>query len=493
MRHRLGPLIVGIALALVSCGQILGADKFGPLRVDAAAGGGGSASASSSGGSAPSCGDGVKNLDEVCDGSDLGELSCASEVAPGWVGALGCLKTCTPDDTECQTPPTAYRDLTAPNWSAFDLTAVHTNAKGFAAAAFDGRYVYLVPYWTGVYHGLVTRYDTGSAFTMASSWSTFDVATVTPSGKGFFSAAFDGRYLYLAPFQTGDMTFHGTVARYDTKATFTSPLSWSIFDTVLVNPDARGFIGSAFDGRYLYLVPYNNGVTHGHVTRFDTKASFATASSWSVFDTTSVNTAAKGFAGTSFDGRFLYLVPLEGGVVARLDTTASFEAQSSWSVFDLQVNKGLKGFAGGAFDGRYLYLAPTGGSGVVARFDTHAPFESQSSWTTFNVATVHIGAKGFHGASFDGRYLYLVPFNNGAFDGVVARYDTTLPFAMGSSWSVFDVASLNFNARGFIGGAFDGRYLYLTPYYNGTPASVVMRFDAKTPAWLPRGWHASYY
>ena len=46
---------------------------------------------------------------------------------------------------------------------------------------FDGRYVYLVPYYNGTtYHGVVTPFDTQApnGFADAGSWSTFDVATV---------------------------------------------------------------------------------------------------------------------------------------------------------------------------------------------------------------------------------------------------------------------------------------------------------------------------
>ena len=41
----------------------------------------------------------------------------------------------------------SYNDLTDPSfWSTFDTTAVSAGAKGFVGAAYDGRYVYLVPY-----------------------------------------------------------------------------------------------------------------------------------------------------------------------------------------------------------------------------------------------------------------------------------------------------------------------------------------------------------
>ena len=89
--------------------------------------------------------------------------------------------------------------------------------------------------------------------------------------------------------------------------------------------------------------------------------------------------------------------------------------------------------------------------------------------------------KGFFGTVFDGRYVYLVPGNNGTPNGFVTRYDTTAAFGSTTSWQTFDVASTNSGAVGFAGGGFDGRYVYLVPG-DGT---VVARFDSRTPAALP--------
>ena len=47
----------------------------------------------------------------------------------------------------------------------------------------------------------------------------------------------------------------------------TNPAFWSTFDLTVVSPSAKGFVGAAFDGRYVYLVPANNGSRHGLVTR----------------------------------------------------------------------------------------------------------------------------------------------------------------------------------------------------------------------------------
>src|SRR5262249_41892644 len=142
------------------------------------------------------------------------------------------------------------------------------------------------------------------------------------------------------------------------------------------------------------------------------------------------------------------------------------------------------------FDGRFLYLVPgaDGVSGlysVVARYDTQAPFGAAASWSTFDTSTVNANARGFQGAAFDGRYLYLAP-NNAAgifvYDGLVARYDTQAAFTDAASWSTFDAPTVDANAKGFTGAVFDGRYVYLVPNIY----SVVARFDAKSPPSMPK-------
>jgi hypothetical protein len=329
--------------------------------------------------------------------------------------------------------------------------------------------------------------------TLTANWSTFDTTTISPNAAGFFGATFDGRYVYVYLVPDDTDFANGIVTRYDTQAAFAQATSWSIFDTSVVNPNANGFTGAAFDGRHVYLVPNKGSAgVDGLVTSYDTQASFTSADSWLVFDTTTVNANAKGFTGAVFDGRFLYLVPNFSGTNARYDTQASFTAAASWSTFDLgSVIPNARGFFGGAFDGRYVYLVPLekdgGYDGVVTRYDTQAPFANAASWSTFDTTSVNSNAKGFAGAAFDGRYVYLVPYTNAVSptgnavpDGLVARYDTQAPFTTTASWSTFDLAALN--AVGFTGAAFDGRYVYFVPDFAG----VVARFDARTPPSMPK-------
>jgi hypothetical protein len=168
-----------------------------------------------------------------------------------------------------------------------------------------------------VLHGVVSRFDTQGTFEDPGAWSAFDLQSISAGAVGFIGGAFDGRYIYFAP---GNETV-STVARYDTRAPFGAPPSWAFFDTSTVNPGARGFQGAGFDGRYVYFAPDRNmeGIADGLVVRVDTTLPFASKASWSTFDTSTLPNNPVGFSGMAFDGRYMYLI---SGVVARFDAKA---------------------------------------------------------------------------------------------------------------------------------------------------------------------------
>ncbi len=95
----------------------------------------------------------------------------------------------------------------------------------------------------------------------------------------------------------------------------------------------------------------------------------------------------------------------------------------------------------------------------------------------------------FAGATFDGRFVYLVPSTPGF--GVAARYDTLSTFASDCAWSTVDLTQLDPAASFYFGAVFDGQYVYFVP--RGT--ALVARFDAKAPPSLPKlpAYNGSFY
>jgi hypothetical protein len=165
---------------------------------EAAAGGGGGGAPSGGGGASTSRDGGAGGTH--AGGAHAGGAGGAQNAGAGGAGGAG------------GAVAVAYHDVRdAARWEAFDLTLVRPGAKGFTGAVFDGRYVYFVPDDGGT-GGVVARYDTQAGFAEAASWATFDVASVNAGAVGFAGAAFDGRFVYLVPHATG------VVVRFDARA-----------------------------------------------------------------------------------------------------------------------------------------------------------------------------------------------------------------------------------------------------------------------------------
>jgi len=386
-----------------------------------------------------------------------------------------------------------YNDSTdTNNWSAFNPSLVFdggtTPVVGYAGAAFDGRYIYFVPCLeAGNANGNVLRYDTTTDWSNSGSWSFYSVATLNPSAKGFFGGAFDGRYLYLTAFSNGSNVFGTVFARYDTKAPFATPASWAFYDSSA--KAGGGFGGAIFDGKYMYFPPYG-GTTHV-VLRYDSSLSFSSAAAWSTFDLTQ-KPSAGGALGGVFDGQYVYFAPNTnnggtGSELLRYDPSLNFTDKNSWTGFDLTtVNGGNKDFASAVYDGRYVNLIPSQG-GLLTRYDTKGAFTDKAAYQSYDLTNVNANAKGFFGGVFDGRYLQLVPIQN----KITVRYDTTGPLNSPSSYVPFDMTKIkNITVGGYIGGAFDGEFIY---FVNASGPFAMVRFDAKTPPALPATYKGSFF
>ena len=364
----------------------------------------------------------------------------------------------------------------ASRWSLTDLREVvrEPPSPWIASAVVEGDAMYLIP----VSGGALLRHDGADP---SVGWTTFDAKpTPDPSEPthALPGAASDGRYLYVSPL--GD----GTARRYDEALPFDRASSWDTFDlSAIVDP--AGMLGCAvFDGRYVYFGPQDDG----RVVRYDTRAPFSDPAAWEDasmrvggqhpfgggrFGGDSATRAPlAAFVGAVFDGRYVYWVPsYHGGwwgVVPRYDPSRPFDDPSAWSSFDTSALDGrAEGFSGGVFDGRWLYLVPgfsdeSWWSSTLLRYDTAAPFDARGSWESFDLRALDTRAKGYSGATFDGRWLTLVPFD-AEWGGLVARHDTTA--VLDEGWSTFDLASLHPAAVGFAAGASRGRSTWLLPFW----------------------------
>ena len=317
-------------------------------------------------------------------------------------------------------------------------------------------------------------------FTTAENWEAFNAGNIGGlNTKGYFGAAFDGRYVYYVPCRMAN--FHGTALRYDTQGDFKNAASWESFDASGTDSlDMVGFAGAVFDGRYIYYIPFSDANSrHGRVLRFDTEGDFDSSSSWDAYDAGMVGgTGTKGYNGAVFDGRYIYLTPFgydpfAHGRVLRYDTEADFKTAGSWIMHDAKNTDGLdtRGYYGSTFDGRYVYFTAfhngTEFHGRMLRYDTQGAFDSAGSWDAYDANnTDSMTTIGYKGAIYDGRYVYYVPFRDGEFrHGRVLRYDTEGDFDASGSWDAFDAGNTDgLDTRGFVGAERDDRYIYFIPY-----------------------------
>ena len=210
----------------------------------------------------------------------------------------------------------------------------------------------------------------------------------------------------------------------------------------------------------------------------------------------------RGFFGAMCDGRYVYFSPQcntagRHGTALRYDTHGGFDDPGSWSAYDAGRTLGLDttGYYGVACTGRYVYYVPRHNSAgklhsVMLRYDAgNGDFRDPAAWAAFDFGV----ARSSQGCAFDGRYLYYVPGydgdgGGGGSSGLVIRYDTTAPFAEAGSYETWDAGDTGGVACSCYDGAvFDGRHVYFAPL--GKRGNM-LRYDTRRPFREAASWEA---
>jgi len=356
------------------------------------------------------------------------------------------------------------------------LTSINSNYKVFSGSCFDGRYIYLVPLEAAQPYFI--RYDTTQAFTT----SNIDVVDLTnggsnPSHSGFISAVFDGRYIYLIP--SYNTAYHGIVMRYDTTLSF-SIGNFTTYDLSTINANYKGFGSATFDGRYVYLPPdKNTTVAHGYFARYDTTKTFTASGSWDFYDITNVDVDCKGYLSSCICGNYIYLSPYYTGAptnnyhghAIRYDIAQSFTSSSSYDYIDLESNDSeLRGFFHCCTDGDNVYYIPyyseSKTKAKILKYDTSKNFNEFDSFENTNLMLQSTDYSRFYSALIINKKLYLIPYEAPTTKiGKIVQYDTTEDFDY-SNFYDFDLTTFSANYKGYFGACFDDQWLYLIPYYN---------------------------
>ena len=332
--------------------------------------------------------------------------------------------------------------FTAGNVEAFDLSTVNAGAREYSGFTFDGRYVYGVPYGTGASkHGLFFRYDTQASFTNSGSYTVYDITAVDSNAKGLYNACFDGRYIYLCPFYNGTI-YVGKIIRYDTTASFSAAGSYSVFDLSTINSLYVGYIDTAVIGEYVYFFPYENNTNrHGNLIRYKIGETFTSSASYEAFNLASIDSDWVVINGNCFDGRYLYMATYSdagGGTndrIIRYDTTREFDNSNAYEDFRTSVlSPDGEGYRNMFFDGRYIYVGSyydiTAASyfADIPVYDTWKEFDATASWYLFDRTGIDADLVANASINFDGEYLYIFPFTNASatYVGKISRHKIKL-------------------------------------------------------------------
>ena len=169
------------------------------------------------------------------------------------------------------------------SWQVFDGGKVGMGMN--VGAVFDGKYLYFCAYT----HGNIVRFDTRGDFLDPAFWSSYNAEqTGGVATSGFDGGFFDGRFVYFQPFKyigpigpgKREVKFHSHYLRYDPSKPFDDEAAWQAYDASRTDElHSVGYNGGAFDGRYFYAAPWQQGrdpqqegqfITHGIVLRCDT-------------------------------------------------------------------------------------------------------------------------------------------------------------------------------------------------------------------------------
>jgi peptidoglycan hydrolase-like protein with peptidoglycan-binding domain len=361
------------------------------------------------------------------------------------------------------------------------------------------------PVITKTFTILVTNAVDRTAVVLGSDTiAVFDPASLNLSDGttgGFFSALYDGRYVYYTQaYGTADDGDGKWILQYDTSLPFSSAASWKTIDLTTIDGDLYYNFFLAFDGHYLYTVPgvyevaSRAPLTKLVFARFDITKDFASPSSWQTLDLASIFGVFQSFGGADFDGRYIYYAGYYDGVsglyttpTVRYDTHGPFTDTSSWQSVDLSSHT-ENNFFGVSAHGQYVYLLNDGDS--WARYNTALPFTSDSSWDYFDIRTLDnttmATTADYPSICWDGPIGYMIPnyTDPGPLKYAIA-YDSRNSFTDPASYTLFDLTSVGALPSHFNGCTSDARYVYFSPT---SGSGALFRFDKTGSFTSPSSW-----
>ena len=203
-------------------------------------------------------------------------------------------------------------DFTTSGVTVLDLTTISAEYRGFSSIFTDGTYGYLSTYASGpgtIYYNLL-RFALNDFTT--SGVTAFSLSSVDSNARGFKASFTDGSYAYYVPYHIHGAQ-HGNFVRVSLADFSTTGVE--ILNLHSVDSTLGGFAGGFTDGTFAYIVGGYDGINaagdsnyqSGKIVRID--LSDFTTSGVKVLDLEDSDSTLAGFQGGVTDGTFGYAVP----------------------------------------------------------------------------------------------------------------------------------------------------------------------------------------
>ncbi|MCX6130090.1 MAG: hypothetical protein NTX25_13625, partial [Proteobacteria bacterium] len=220
----------------------------------------------------------------------------------------------------------------------------------------------------------------------------------------------------------------------------------------------QNFAGASFDGNDLWLLPRDAD----QVLRVE--RSSGKTSSFSEWPS-GLKHSAGAFLGGVFDGRRLWLIPDKAEQLVRIERETG--VMQSFSQWPEGFTKQAGSFAGGVFDGQRIWLIPAHANRLISIDPVTGKMGSESVWP---LGFDGNEASKFDGGLYDGQSIWLIP--SSAKSLIRVDHDTGIMRAYNNWPQGFAAQSL----AKFRGGTFDGHRLWLAP----RQAKVLLAVDRDT-------------
>ena len=389
----------------------------------------------------------------------------------------------------------------------------NTTYMTFQGGVYDGNgYIWMIPCNT---NAVVKVNVADGTMTTYNGWPSSINSTVLGYNSKFTGGAFDGRYIWMAPQQAG------VIVRVDTRdGSMKDYNQWTdLTGFKLGGTGDAGFVGGAFDGNKVWLVPSRvnadrvvsienappsapviNNVIVGDTTIGGTGTAGLTVTvifpdnstvtttvnpdgTWSVDvpagytlrvgdvimanqtdsnNLTGPNASAKVYSGTPMlqQNGYSQSAPLPFDPL--LDQV-KLTQYSNWP--STMATYGHSFMAGALDSNGYMWMAPNTARGVarVKLSDGSITFYPFSGATDTSMSGLNSTAAGlFHSCVYDGsRYVWMIPWNA----NMVVRVDTTNGSMVGYyGWPTSPAGITAGTTNKFVGGVLYNGYLWMAPY-----------------------------